>query len=65
MTTLESPKYLFDSSNFHFSGPIAVSLANAEKIKTQLLSAIEELDPLLAKPDEEELYCINLDFFRM
>jgi len=54
-----------DPLGLHYSGPIAVSRENAEKLRTVLLQAIERMEPILAEPGEEEGYGVGIDFFRL
>jgi uncharacterized protein (TIGR02147 family) len=54
-----------DPVNLHYSGPIAISAKNAQVFRARLLTLIAELEPVLAEPNEEDLYGIALDLFRV
>lgn len=57
-----------DSKNpldLHYSGPLALSRKNAEKIRAILLEQIAKFEPVVAEPGEEEIYGIALDFFTL
>jgi uncharacterized protein (TIGR02147 family) len=47
-----------------FSGIVSVSLKDAERIRERLRREIEELMKIVAPSPEEELFAINIDFFR-
>lgn len=48
----------------HYSTAVVISEKDAEKIKRQLLDAIEANRKLVADSGTEELYCVCVDFFR-
>lgn len=54
-----------DPINLHYSGPIALSRANAELLRNWMLHLIERLEPVLAEPNEEELFALTMDLFRV
>src|SRR5690606_36174787 len=43
------------ADNIHYSGPIALSRANATILRGWLLELVERLEPLLVEPNEEDL----------
>lgn len=49
--------------NLRYSGPVALSKKNAQKVRELLLGVIRNLEPILSESDEEEIYGIALDFF--
>ena len=44
---------------------ISLSLADREKIRTILLRALEETEPVLKASPEENLFCLAMDFFEL
>lgn len=48
----------------HYSTAVVISEKDAERIKRQLLDAIEANRKLVAESGTEELYCVCIDFFR-
>lgn len=53
-----------EKNEVHYSTAVVISKADAEKIKRQLLDAIEENRKLAAESGSEELYCVTVDFFK-
>jgi hypothetical protein len=51
--------------NLHYSGAVALSRSNAEKIRKLLLSTIEAAEPIIAESGEESGYGLCLDFFEI
>jgi uncharacterized protein (TIGR02147 family) len=51
--------------SLHFSGAVALSRENVRRVRAVLLEALEKMEPILAEPDEEEAYCICLDYFQL
>lgn len=49
----------------HYSTAVVISGKDAEKIKRQLLEAIEKNRALVKESGSEELFCVSLDFFRV
>jgi uncharacterized protein (TIGR02147 family) len=49
----------------HYSTAVVISEADADKIKRQLLAAIEANRTTVRESGSEELYCVSLDFFRV
>lgn len=49
--------------NLHYSGVLAVTTKAADKIRKLVLKLIEDVEPALQEPNEEELHCLSLDFF--
>ncbi len=54
-----------DPINLHYSGPIALSKANAELLRNWMLHLIERLEPVLAEPNEEDLFALTMDLFKV
>jgi hypothetical protein len=54
-----------DPLDLHYSGPIALSRPNAQKVRAMLLEFIRELDPILAEPEEEAVYALSVDLFAL
>ncbi len=52
-------------NEIHYSTAVVISEKDAEKIKRQLLDAIEKNREIVRQSGSEELYCVNLDFFRV
>ena len=52
-------------NNLHYSSVITLSKSDAEKIKEVLLSSIERIEPILTLSPEEDIYSMNLDFFKL
>ena len=52
-----------DPFNLHYSGSLALSRQNADKLRKLLLNWIENVEPIIAEPGEEEGYGIALDLF--
>lgn len=48
-----------------FTAPLTISRAGAEKIRSQLMAMIEQVSQTVSSSDSEELYCLNLDWFRV
>lgn len=63
---LQSLKSLDTISNIdlHYSGVITISKKDAEVIKNKLIEFLNESLNIVEKSKEEELFCLNLDFFK-
>ena len=51
--------------NLHYSSVITISKKDAEKIREHLLIEIESLKKTIKDSEEEEIYSLNLDFFKL
>lgn len=51
--------------NLHYSSVISIAAADVEKIKENLIHCIQENKKLIKESKEEELFCFDLDFFKM
>ncbi|MEK7354841.1 MAG: TIGR02147 family protein [Bdellovibrionota bacterium] len=54
-----------DQTSLHYSAPMTLSRADAEKIREILISAINEIDVLTEPSRSEELMCLNIDWFKV
>lgn len=50
-------------SDLHYSGVVSISKKDAIKIKDQTLQFIQDSLRIIRDSKEEELYCLNIDFF--
>ncbi|MCX6126337.1 MAG: DUF4423 domain-containing protein [Proteobacteria bacterium] len=53
------------SENFHFSGVIAISKVDADKIKNSLLESLRSVDQIIKESPCEEVYVLLHDFFKL
>jgi len=51
--------------DFHFSGPICISESDAVNMRKELLSLLEKLEPVIRASQEEAVFCLSMDFFRV
>ena len=51
--------------DLHYSGPLALTEENATAVRALLLNTIEGTEQIVAKPGEEDAFCVVLDFFRI
>lgn len=51
--------------NLHYSSVITLSLKDAEKVKEQMIKSLEVIEGILAPSPEEEVFTLNMDFFRL
>lgn len=49
--------------DLHYSGPLAVTRESARKLRGLLLETLSKTEKLLSEPGEEEVFCLNMDFF--
>lgn len=49
----------------HYTSPMTLSQNDAERIQALLLKAIEDVGQIVDPSPSEELYCLNLDWFRV
>ena len=54
-----------DSLRLHYSSPMTLSKADAEKVRALLLAAIESVGKVCDPSPSEELVCLNIDWFRI
>lgn len=54
-----------EPSDLHYSGVMALSEANAKRLRALLLNAIEGMEKIIALPLEEAAFGVCLDFFRV
>jgi uncharacterized protein (TIGR02147 family) len=52
------------SEDFHYTSVVTFSKKDLLKIKSLLVSAIEQIRPIVRESPEEELYCYSMDLFR-
>ena len=52
-----------DASALHYSAPMTMSFADAEKIRELLIEAINNVDKILEPSPSEKLVCLNIDWF--
>ena len=62
MQTFENPNHITDK---HYSSVISLSRLDAERVKKIILKALKDSEKILADSREEELYCLNFDFFKL
>ncbi|MGE3758672.1 MAG: TIGR02147 family protein [Pseudobdellovibrionaceae bacterium] len=62
MKALEGMKDL-DEKKVHYSSPMTLGKKEVEKIKNLLLSSIEEVGKIIDPAPNEELMCLNIDWF--
>ena len=51
--------------NLHFSGLLALSYQDAEKVKSLILKLISENERILKNTSEEAVFCVGIDFFKV
>lgn len=51
--------------NFHYSGPIATSSRGVRAIRKIITDGIQNMEPIIAEPGEEEAFAVCIDFFRI
>lgn len=61
---LEQVKYP-DIHKLHYSSPMTVGVKDMEKIKSELLKAIETIGKIVDVAPDEELMCLNMDWFKI
>lgn len=54
-----------DLSGLHYSAPMTVGVNDIEKIKAVLLKAIADIGKIVDPAPNEELMCLNMDWFRV
>ncbi len=52
-----------DSKDLHYSGVATLSRADVEKVRLVLIEGLQKSVQLIQKSREEEIYCLNIDFF--
>ncbi len=52
------------SEDFHYTSVVTVSKKDLMKIKSLMVSVIEQIRPVVRESPEEELYCYAMDLFR-
>lgn len=53
------------TESLHYSAPMTLSLADAEKVRELLVSSINRVDEILEPSPSEKLYCLCLDWFQV
>jgi uncharacterized protein (TIGR02147 family) len=53
------------NQDLHYSSVISLSDNDSSKIRSILLNAIEKTEPILKESNEENAYCLALDFFQI
>lgn len=51
--------------DFFFTSPLTLSKADAEKIKGMIVNFLESTNSVIDPSPSEELYCLNLDWFKV
>ena len=54
-----------ENKDIHFSTVVSLAKSDIEKLKEKLISEIESSRAIIRKSTEEEIYCYNLDFFKV
>jgi uncharacterized protein (TIGR02147 family) len=54
-----------DPENIHYSGPLCISKEVALKIREMILHFLSDAEPLIREAKEEEVYCLDIDFFKI
>ena len=54
-----------ENKDVHFSTVVSLSKSDIQKIKEKIISEIESSRTIIRNSAEEELYCYNLDFFKI
>lgn len=52
-------------ANLHFTGPVVISKSDCFAIREILLSALEKMHQTAGPSECEELFCLNLDWFKV
>jgi uncharacterized protein (TIGR02147 family) len=53
------------ASDLHYSLVVTLSTKDVQKIRTLMLEVIERSEPILQESDEEQAFCMALDFFQI
>lgn len=54
-----------DNQKLHYTSPMTLSIADAEKIRMKLVTMIGEVGKIVDDSPAKELMCLNLDWFRV
>ena len=54
-----------DAENLNYSGPICISREVAAQMKEMILKFLTEAEPLIKGAKDEEVYCLDIDFFKV
>jgi uncharacterized protein (TIGR02147 family) len=54
-----------DLENLHYSGPICISKEVAGQMREMILHLLSDAEPLIREAKEEEVYCLDIDFFKI
>jgi uncharacterized protein (TIGR02147 family) len=54
-----------DPENLHYSGPICISKEVSTQIREMILRLLSEAEPLIRGAKDEEVYCLDIDFFKV
>lgn len=54
-----------DAQALHYSAPMTLSRADAERVREILIDAINRIDKIVEPSPSEELMCVNFDWFRV
>ncbi|MGE0632891.1 MAG: TIGR02147 family protein [Pseudobdellovibrionaceae bacterium] len=65
LKALESLESVRNTSNLHYSSVLALSNADAERIKSVLLDALAETEGILRDTSEENAFVLGIDFFNL
>ena len=53
------------ASKLHYTCPMTLSRADAEKVRAAIVKLLEDVDRILEPSPSEELHCLNIDWFRV
>ena len=51
------------AAKLYYSCPMTISKEDALKVREQIITFLESLDPLIEKSTSEEFFCLNIDWF--
>ncbi len=54
-----------EPESLHYSGPICISKDVAEKIRGMILHLLSDAESLIREAKDEEVYCLDIDFFKI
>jgi uncharacterized protein (TIGR02147 family) len=54
-----------EESTLHYTGPMVISADLAKQVRAELLKLVEQLTPKIRKAENEQLHCLNIDWFRL
>ncbi len=54
-----------EKNSLHYTAPMTLSKADAEKIREILIKSINQVDDVLIPSESQELFCLSIDWFRV